>query len=101
MKRLYLQKSCIEKQYVHIRNSLIAVSMACLSTSMMPCYAQNAKPKIATRGVISSQPGDYKQVATLNSFIGKVVTPSISWENSRIDTMAPPFQMADIKSLCK
>lgn len=57
MKRLYLQKSCIEKQYVHIRNSLIAVSMACLSTSMMPCYAQNAKPKIATRGVISSQPG--------------------------------------------
>ena len=62
MKRLYLPKSCIEKQYVHIRNSLIAVSMACLSTSMMPCYAQNAKPKIATRGVSSSQPGDYKQV---------------------------------------
>ena len=68
MKRQYLQKSCIEKQYVHIRNSLIAVSMACLSTSMMPCYAQNAKPKIATRGVISSQPGDYKQVGNTQLF---------------------------------
>lgn len=62
MKRLYLQKTCIEKQYVHIRNSLIAVSMACLSTSMMPCYAQNAKPKIATRSIENSLPVDYKQV---------------------------------------
>ena len=48
MKRLYLQKSCIEKQYVHIRNSLIAVSMACLSTSMMPCYAQIAAGETVT-----------------------------------------------------
>lgn len=61
MKRLYLQKSCIEKQYVHIRNSLIAVSMACLSTSMMPCYAQKAKPN-SSFVVTPSDPADWNNL---------------------------------------
>ena len=80
MKRLYLQKSCIEKQYVHIRNSLIAVSMACLSMSMMPCYAQNAKPKIATRSIENSLPVDYKQVGNTQIYYRQ--------GNSTIDTYA-------------
>ena len=80
MKRLYLQKTCIEKQYVHIRNSLIAVSMACLSMSMMPCYAQNAKPKIATRSIENSLPVDYKQVGNTQIYYRQ--------GNSTIDTYA-------------
>lgn len=61
MKRLYLQKSCIEKQYVHIRNSLIAVSMACLSTSMMPCYAQEANPNSSFL-VTPADPADWNNL---------------------------------------
>lgn len=61
MKRLYLQRPCIEKQYVHIRNSLIAVSMACLSMSMMPCYAQKASPN-SSFVVTPSDPSDWNNL---------------------------------------